>query len=346
MKQVLVILPYANKHLELFIQYIKKHYEVDYFIHGSADKYRKNIKNNAIEIHSLDYYSTCKNLLNKKYVIVFTHGIFYPYLFFLHLVSRATIVILSEGFTQNFNTGLKGFIKRLHINQLSRRNNINLFMLGDSSIKNQYEQLVPNKIKYYTYGMFPSLSVLQNNKSTHQNPVKFVYAGQFIKRKNIQLILDSITQTPQFQNGEAEFTFIGEGEEFDKINSNPNVKLHNSVSKENLHILLSNADVVVLVSSYEGWGAIVNEACSCGCALILSRAVGAATLLFENNVNGYFTETSQVALSNTFKEIMQDRKKLSEMKKASADIFTKVYEEHDQQLTDIIAQATKFDLSK
>jgi hypothetical protein len=43
---------------------------------------------------------------------------------------------------------------------------------------------------------------------------------------------------------------------------------------------------------------------------------------------------------------MQDRKKLSEMKKASADIFTKVYEEHDQQLTDIIAQATKFDLSK
>ena len=79
---------------------------------------------------------------------------------------------------------------------------------------------------------------------------------------------------------------------------------------------------------------------------ILSRAVGAATLLFENNVNGYFTETSQVALSNTFKDIMQDRKKLSEMKKASADIFTKVYEEHDQQLTDIIAQATKFDLSK
>ena len=144
--------------------------QVDYFIHGSADKYRKNIKNNAIEILSLDYYSTCKNLLNKKYVIVFTHGIFYPYLFFLHLVSRATIVILSEGFTQNFNTGLKGFIKRLHINQLSRRNNINLFMLGDSSIKNQYEQLVPNKIKYYTYGCLLYTSPSPRDRTRYRMP--------------------------------------------------------------------------------------------------------------------------------------------------------------------------------
>ncbi len=49
-------------------------------------------------------------------------------------------------------------------------------------------------------------------------------------------MLDSISQTPQFQTGEAEFTFIGEGPQVDKINSNPNVKLDNPHYPKNYYL--------------------------------------------------------------------------------------------------------------
>ena len=65
MKKVLVILPYANKHLELFFRYIEKHYKVEYFVHGRSDQYRKNIKDNALKIQSIGYLMACKNLIKR-----------------------------------------------------------------------------------------------------------------------------------------------------------------------------------------------------------------------------------------------------------------------------------------
>ena len=257
--------------------------------------------------------------------------------------SRNTIIILSEGFRNNFEKGLKGVFKHLHIKRLTKNNNVNLFMLGDLNIKEQYEKLKPHKIQYFQYGMYPGLTSVLNTKSAYTNPVKFVFAGQFIPRKNIDLMLDSILQTPQFQTGEAEFTFIGEGPEADKINSNANVKLIATLSKESLLKVLSNSDVLVLVSSYEGWGAIINEASACGCVLIISQKVGAGTLFFKDNENGYIALFNKESLSNLFKLLIEDRKGLSKMKEASLKIFTSVYNEHDHNLSNIIAFAVNPD---
>ena len=67
MKQVLVILPYANSHLELFIKYIHRNYVADFYILRKASYYRQNITNNEIDLPSLVYSNTIHKLLGHNY---------------------------------------------------------------------------------------------------------------------------------------------------------------------------------------------------------------------------------------------------------------------------------------
>jgi glycosyltransferase involved in cell wall biosynthesis len=48
------------------------------------------------------------------------------------------------------------------------------------------------------------------------------------------------------------------------------------------------SDVFLFTSNYlEGWGAVVNEAMGCGCAVVASREAGAVPFLIKNGYNGY-----------------------------------------------------------
>ena len=56
--------------------------------------------------------------------------------------------------------------------------------------------------------------------------------------------------------------------------------------------LMSENDIYVLPSSaYEGWGAVINEAMSSGCAIVASKTAGAAGAMIKNNFNGLLFES-------------------------------------------------------
>lgn len=44
----------------------------------------------------------------------------------------------------------------------------------------------------------------------------------------------------------------------------------------------------------EGWGAVLNEAMSCGCACVVSDLIGAAPYLIKAGINGYTFKTGDV----------------------------------------------------
>ena len=339
MKKVLVILPYGNIHLERFLQYVERTYAVDYFIHKNAGAYRNHISDNEILRKSISSFKLYSNVIRRKYDIIFTHGIFYPYLIFLHLAHHNNIIILSEMFRKNFNSGLKGLLKRIHFNRIAKNNSVSIFMFGDSIIKQQYQQLTKRSLQFYTYGMYPDLQAIKNIKSTKDKPIRFIFAGQFIIRKNITLILRSISITEQFKKNEATFTFIGEGPEENRIRSEPKANLLKTLPKKELFKVLAQSDVLVLVSEFEGWGAIVNEACACGCALILSRNVGAGKLFMEETRNGYYCDTNPESLSACFNLITENVEKLSSMKNNSQIIFRQIYSDHDVNLSRNISKA-------
>jgi glycosyltransferase involved in cell wall biosynthesis len=63
---------------------------------------------------------------------------------------------------------------------------------------------------------------------------------------------------------------------------------------ERISELYVAADVFALLSTWEPWGVVVNEAAASGLPLVLSRAVGAAHDLLEDGGNGYFVEPRDV----------------------------------------------------
>jgi glycosyltransferase involved in cell wall biosynthesis len=54
------------------------------------------------------------------------------------------------------------------------------------------------------------------------------------------------------------------------------------------------ADVFALLSSYEPWGVVVNEAAACGLTLVLSERVGAARDLLRDDENGFLVPAGDV----------------------------------------------------
>jgi glycosyltransferase involved in cell wall biosynthesis len=54
------------------------------------------------------------------------------------------------------------------------------------------------------------------------------------------------------------------------------------------------ADVFALLSTYEPWGVVVNEAAACGLPLVLSEQVGAARDLLRDGENGFLVPVGDV----------------------------------------------------
>lgn len=64
----------------------------------------------------------------------------------------------------------------------------------------------------------------------------------------------------------------------------------------------------------EGWGAVVNEAMSNGCALVGSDKIGAIPFLVKNNVNGLIFKSNNIeSLYNTIKILVSDRTKCEQL---------------------------------
>ena len=56
---------------------------------------------------------------------------------------------------------------------------------------------------------------------------------------------------------------------------------------------LSEFDLLVLPSRYDGWGVVVNEALMCGVPVVVSSACGAKELI-KDGVNGYIFESGNL----------------------------------------------------
>lgn len=108
---------------------------------------------------------------------------------------------------------------------------------------------------------------------------RFVFAGQLIKRKRLDLLLDALSQ---LTNHSFEFLVIGDGPEKVSLGSLADSKLIESVKwigQLNMSVVrqrLAEADCLVLPSRHDGWGAVVTEALMAGTRVICSDACGSA----------------------------------------------------------------------
>lgn len=338
--RILLLLPYANLHLEKFISCIQNNFETDIYVHGTSRQHRKYIRNNQMQIESKSFINVFTKYLSKSYDLIITHGIFYPPTYFLCINTRAPLIVLSEEIRTQYSSKFLIFMKRIILKRLLKAHKFFLFELGSLQVRQSFQQLAQKQVDAYSYGYFSSVTPTRNKKNAADKPVKFIFAGQLIERKNIAMLLQAIQHSEALQNGKAILSIAGEGPMANLVKTNTFVRYLGNMGKNELMQELQQSDVCILPSAYEGWGAIINEACAAGCALLVSKHVMAATVFLEQGKNGYIVELTAEDIAKHIDMLTENSDILNQMKEYSFQKFLTLDAKHDETVLSYIKDAT------
>lgn len=157
-----------------------------------------------------------------------------------------------------------------------------------------------------------ALPLAEKYIETHnlQDKKVFLYVGRLIPLKNLHSVIDSFLCLPQEQ---VALVLVGDGtqeqELKQKTDGKQNIILTGRLSGDNLYAWYNVADIFVLASTQECYGAVTNEALNAGCLAIVSRNAGSQCLINEG-INGFVIDPSQ-------------KSSISSAMKKSIDLITK-----------------------
>jgi L-malate glycosyltransferase len=154
----------------------------------------------------------------------------------------------------------------------------------------------------------------------------FVYVGRFIEKKNLSLLIEAYAQYCRIAGKAARrLVLVGSGPLEARLRREAAEKLDQGeviftgfLAGSALYAQMAQALSLVLVSTSEQWGLVVNEALALGLPVISSEAPGACDLLIRNLVNGYVIENQSVeGLARAMQQIGADEAAWLGMSEAS-----------------------------
>jgi glycosyltransferase involved in cell wall biosynthesis len=145
--------------------------------------------------------------------------------------------------------------------------------------------------RIYPFAYFLSQVDIQNIPIRDGGPFRFMFVGQFIKRKRLDLLIRNLKN---FLAREFELLVIGSGPKERRWCALAESCLPNRVRwlgrrfQDEMHALMAQADCLVLPSRFDGWGAVISEALMVGTPVICSDACGAAGAVRASGFGGVF----------------------------------------------------------
>lgn len=105
---------------------------------------------------------------------------------------------------------------------------------------------------------------------------------------------------PEFENTAALIKRFGLSDFVNLCGNKPNDRIIDEMRNHDVFLFTSDRN--------EGWGAVVNEAMSCGCAVVASDTVGSVPFLIEDGVNGMIFKSGNVKdISNKVENLLTNR---------------------------------------
>lgn len=146
-------------------------------------------------------------------------------------------------------------------------------------------------------------------RSKHQLDGKrvFLFVGRLVALKNVKTILRAFAHLNQEEN---RLVVVGDGPERSLLQSlahqlNLDVLFTGRLEGNALHAWYLLADVFILASYREAFGAVTNEALLAGCYALVSRNAGSACLIQEG-INGFTFDPMDVeGLAQRMREVLQ-----------------------------------------
>ena len=239
--------------------------------------------------------------------------------------------------------GLKGHLKRLvysFLFLLWKKKITGVLAIGNGSSE-WYMNRGFEKKKIFPFAYFLNESISLTKSNSINNPLfKFIFAGQLIKRKNVDLLIESLSLLKTKQKFELEI--IGNGPLKKALIHKANQILPNKVKWiDNIPIgkvpkKIADADCLILPSFFDGWGAVVSESLMVGTPVICSDQCGSSEVVKVGKF-GYIFKSNNIEdlvlkLKKTINKGKVSKKKREVIKKwakclsskAGANYFIKI----------------------
>jgi len=130
-------------------------------------------------------------------------------------------------------------------------------------------------------------------------PFRFVFAGQFIERKRLDLLISALAI---LKRDDVELVVAGSGPLERELQSCAektwpgHVRWLGRLPLDEVPQAMARVDCLVLPSRHDGWGAVVSEALMTGTPAICSDACGAAEVVRASGVGGVFRSGDLMSL--------------------------------------------------
>lgn len=155
------------------------------------------------------------------------------------------------------------------------------------------------KEKCFKWGYFPKVEVYEIDSlinARNTGKVKILWAGRLLKWKHPDDAVELAMRLKE-KNILFDLNIIGDGELKERLEKKiPEdlkgyIHLLGSKSPDEVRKYMKESDIYIATSDYyEGWGAVINEAMSSGCAVVASHAMGSVPYLIEQGKTGYVYE--------------------------------------------------------
>lgn len=162
--------------------------------------------------------------------------------------------------------------------------------------------IAPMEGRVWQWGYFTEMpSVIRDFTERPDDVVSILWVGRMLKLKRVDLLINALHRLKS-EGKLFRLTLVGEGPErerlqrlSDKLLGKEYCTIQGFIPSEEVTALMAKHDVYVLPSNaYEGWGAVVNEAMSVGCAVVVSDKTGAGASLINHGVNGLLFKSGSV----------------------------------------------------
>ena len=166
-----------------------------------------------------------------------------------------------------------------------------------------------------------------------QFKVKFITIGYIEWRKGQDILVEAIEQLPSDVAELSEFVIVGQNTSamakkiFERISSLPNVSMLGTVSRDEVHKLLGEADMMICPSREDPMPTVCAEAMMHKTPCLVSDAIGTAVYI-KDGYDGVLFESENVGkLKEKIIWAVNNRGKLKEMGSLSYEIYKNTFSE-------------------
>ena len=215
----------------------------------------------------------------------------------------------------------KGLIRKYHQHFVYRNKPVYLLCTG-AYVASDFELIKSYPGKRLKWGYFPDVSCkIEKDKLTDPDKIRILWAGRLINLKHPEYAIE-VAKTLKDKGIDFCLDIIGDGPMRNELEARVKaldledlVSFKGAMKPDKVHEAMAKSHVFLFTSNYlEGWGAVVNEAMQCGCAVVASKEAGAVPFLIEDGVNGLtYGRGSLLELKEKVVELTCDRKKITSL---------------------------------